>query len=183
MRVFIVPRKYYWCVLHFGANYLCKSALERDDLQIKLPLKWWSLQSSFVPRPHPKNRERGLVTLANFPVCAESAYYVTISCLTWSRGSQLLFTMALQSRWADLAAGKPCEARLVAYKYALTFWNLRFVKGLLALFPFLSGLGTSLLSSCVKIVVIENAWMWFLYSKQRLLTQHIWEFLQAFPNF
>ena len=25
----------------------------------------------------PENQERGLVTLANFPVCAESAYYVT----------------------------------------------------------------------------------------------------------
>ena len=39
-------------------------------------------QSSLVPRPHPKNRERGLVSLANFPVCAESAYYVTITYLT-----------------------------------------------------------------------------------------------------
>ena len=34
-------------------------------------------RSSLVPRPHPKNRERGLVSLANFPVCAESAYYAT----------------------------------------------------------------------------------------------------------
>ena len=24
--------------------------------------------------------------------------------------------------------------------------------------------------------------MWFLYSKQRLLTQHIWEFLQVTPG-
>ena len=27
-------------------------------------------------RPHPKYRERGLVSLANFPVCAESACYM-----------------------------------------------------------------------------------------------------------
>ena len=37
---------------------------------------------SFVPRPHPKNWERGLGSLANFPVCAESACYSTITCLT-----------------------------------------------------------------------------------------------------
>ena len=36
-----------------------------------------SYTTSLVPRPHPKNRERGLVSLANFPVCAESAYYAT----------------------------------------------------------------------------------------------------------
>ena len=33
------------------------------------------------PKALPKNQERGLVTLANFLVCAESAYYVTILCL------------------------------------------------------------------------------------------------------
>ena len=48
-------------------------------------------------------------------LCHMSAYYVTIMCLTWSHGSQLLFRMALQSRWSDLAtewlqAGKSCEA-------------------------------------------------------------------------
>ena len=48
-------------------------------------------------------------------LCHMSAYYVTIICLTWSHGSQLLFRMALQSRWSDLAtewlqAGKSCEA-------------------------------------------------------------------------
>ena len=59
--------------------------------------------TSLVPRPHPKNQERGLVTLANYLICAESAYYVTITCLLWSCGSQLPLTMALQSRWADLA--------------------------------------------------------------------------------
>ena len=37
---------------------------------------------SLVPRAPPKkNQERGLVTLANFLVCAESAYYVTITLL------------------------------------------------------------------------------------------------------
>ena len=35
---------------------------------------------SLVPRPTQKNRERGLVLLANFPVCAVSAVFV------WSRG-------------------------------------------------------------------------------------------------
>ena len=62
---------------------------------------WLLLWGSLVPRPRPKNWERGLVLLANFPVCAESGCYVTIACLTWSRCSQLL--MALQSRWTDLA--------------------------------------------------------------------------------
>ena len=32
---------------------------------------------TLVPRPHPKNRERGLVSLAKIPICAESAYYAT----------------------------------------------------------------------------------------------------------
>ena len=32
---------------------------------------------SLVPRPHPNIPERGLVTLANYLICAESAYYVT----------------------------------------------------------------------------------------------------------
>ena len=63
--------------------------------------------TSLVPRPHQKNQERGLVTLANYLICAESAYYVTIMCLLWSCGSQLLLTMALQSRWADLATEQP----------------------------------------------------------------------------
>ena len=38
--------------------------------------------SSLVPRPHPKNREMGLVLLANLPMCAESVRYATITCLT-----------------------------------------------------------------------------------------------------
>ena len=59
------------------------------------------------PGPTQKNQERGLVTLANYLVCAESAYYVRIMCLLWSRGSQLLLTMALQSRWAYLVTEQP----------------------------------------------------------------------------
>ena len=55
--------------------------------------------TSLVPRPYPKYRKRGLGTLANIPVCAESAYYVAI---TWSHGSQLLLTIAIQSWWTDL---------------------------------------------------------------------------------
>ena len=30
---------------------------------------------TLVPRPHSKNQERGLVSLVNFPICAESACY------------------------------------------------------------------------------------------------------------
>ena len=56
-----------------------------------------------IPMSHWKDREKGL---ANFLVCAESTYYVTITCLTWSRGSLPLLTVALQSRrtilvWSD----------------------------------------------------------------------------------
>ena len=29
---------------------------------------------TLVPRPHSKNQERGLVSLVNFPICAESAH-------------------------------------------------------------------------------------------------------------
>ena len=114
------------------------------------------------PGPTQKS-ERGLVTLANYLVCAESAYYVTITCLLRSRGSQLLLTMALQSRWADLATEQPQgnpvrqEQQPSKHKYAISFWNSRFTKSLLALFPFLSGLGTSLLPSRVKNVV---NWQW-----------------------
>ena len=48
------------------------------------------------------------------------------------------------------------------HKYAVSFWNL------VALFPFLNGLGTSLLPSRVKNVVIGNGRRWFLYSKWEL---------------
>ena len=34
-------------------------------------------ETSLVPRPHAKNRESGLVSLAKIPLCAESAYYAT----------------------------------------------------------------------------------------------------------
>ena len=131
--------------------------------------------TSFVLRPHPRNQERGLVTLANYLICAESAYYVTITCLLRSRGSQLLLTMALQSRWADLAMEQPqgnpvrhtytyiCYMQYNTHKYAISFWNSRFTKSLLASFQFLSGLGTSLLPSHVKNVVIGNGQTWFLH--------------------
>ena len=72
--------------------------------------------------------------------------------------------------------------RLSKRKYALSFWNLRLAKSLLASLPFLNGLGTSLLSSHVKNAVIGNGQTWFLYSKRRLLTQHIWEVLQVWPG-
>ena len=61
--------------------------------------------------------------------------------------------------------------------------NLRFARTLLASFPFLDGLGMSLLSSHLKnVVIIGNGRTWFLYSKWRLLTQHIQEFLQVWPG-
>ena len=43
------------------------------------PTQFTQEEGSLVPRSHPKNRERDLVSLANFLVCAESAYYVEIS--------------------------------------------------------------------------------------------------------
>ena len=96
----------------------------------KTPLSlWWQTWTSLslwdypCPQAPPKYWERGLVTLATFLVCtllvcAESAYYVTITCLLWSRGSQLLFTMALQSRWTDLpTCTERSEANPVRQEY------------------------------------------------------------------
>ena len=61
------------------------------------------------------------------------------------------------------------------------------MKNLLVSFPFLNGLGTSLLLSHVKNLVIGNEGTRFIFSKRRLLTQHTWELLQArlgpFPDF
>ena len=57
-----------------------------------------------------------------------------------------------------------------------------FIKSLSASFPFSNGLGTSLQLSRVKNSVIGNGQTWFLYSKRRLLTQHIREFLQMTPG-
>ena len=50
---------------------------------------------SLVSWPHLKYQEKGLVTLAKFLVCAESAYYVTAHIYMRSHGSWLLLTMAL----------------------------------------------------------------------------------------
>ena len=49
------------------------------------------------------------------------------------------------------------EQQPIKHKYAISFWNSRFTKSLLPSFPFLSGLGTSLLPSRVKNVV---NWQW-----------------------
>ena len=51
--------------------------MELDNCSVPMEVDTGSL----VPRSHPKNWERGLVTLASFPVCAESAYYLTHSKL------------------------------------------------------------------------------------------------------
>ena len=53
---------------------------------------------------------------------------------------------------------------------------------MLASFPLSNGLGTSLLLSRVKNVVVGNGQTWFLYSKRRLLTRHIQELLQVTPG-
>ena len=79
--------------------------------------------------------------------------------------------------------GKSCDkSSSLASINTLSFWNSRFTKSLLASFQFLSGLGTSLLPSCVKNVVIGNGRTWFLHSKWRLLTHHIRKFLQMRPG-
>ena len=54
-----------------------KVHMELDNCSVPMEVDTGRL----VPRPHPKNWERGLVTLASFPVCAESAYYRTHSKL------------------------------------------------------------------------------------------------------
>ena len=56
------------------------------------------------------------------------------------------------------------------------------MKSLLASFPFSNGPGMSLLLSLLKNVVFGNGQTRFLYSKQRLQTQHIREFLQVTPG-
>ena len=59
-----------------------------------------------------------------------------------------------------------------------------FMESMLASFPFSNGLGTSLPLSHVKNLVIGNGRMWFLYSKWRLLTQHILQVIPGpFPDF
>ena len=79
---------------------------------------------------------------------------------------QLLLTMTLQSRWTGLAT-EWLQANPSKCKYALSFWNSESL--LTASFPFSNGFATNLLTSRVKIVVIGNGQMWFLYSKGRLL--------------
>ena len=141
---------------------------------------------SLIPRPHLKNRER------NFLVCAKSAYYVTITCLTWSCGSQLLLTMALQSRW-DHAAEK-LQTNPVRQEYSslasvptLYVSEIRGLWKVCLLCSHFQILRMSLLLSHVKNLVIGSGRTWFLYSIRRLLTQQIREFLQVgqgpFPIF
>ena len=92
--------------------------------------------------------------------------------------------MALQSRWTDLATERLqiLRGRSSKCNYALSSWNSRLMKSLLALFPFPNSLGTSLLLSHVKNLVIGNEGTWFVYSKRRLLTQHMQELLQMWPG-
>ena len=83
----------------------------------------------------------------------------------------------LRSDYRQILWGKSTKRN-----YVLSFWNSTFTKSLLASFPFSNGLRTSLPLSCVKNSVIANGRTWFLYSKQRLLTQHIRKFLHVTPG-
>ena len=123
----------------------------------------------------------GLFTLENFLVCAESAYYVTTTylipdyvvasfCCWWH--CRVDEQILLWSNYRQILWGKSKSKHIY---YALSFWNLRFTKSLVASFQYL-------LSSCVKNVVIGNGRKWFLYSKWRLLTQHIREYLPVWPG-
>ena len=58
----------------------------------------------------------------------------------------------------------------------------KYTKSPLSSFPFSNGLGTSLSPPCVKNVVTGNERTWFLYSKWRILTQHIQKFLHVWPG-
>ena len=58
---------------------------------------------------------------------------------------------------------------------------MRFTKILLAWFAFSNGPGMSLLQY-LHIYWLAKDKTWFIYSKQRLLTQHIHEFLQLWPG-
>ena len=83
------------CIQHSTPQntYVAEDQLPQSSASSIVKKRRSSLPStSLVPRPHPKNQERGLVTLANYLIC------VTITCLLWSRASQLPLMMALQSR-------------------------------------------------------------------------------------
>ena len=85
--------------------------------------------------------------------------------------------MALQSKWTDLG-----KKRLVANSERVLhtdvkrkvskFWCLQKVWKPRS--HFLNSLGTGLLSHMVKNLVIGYGWMWFVYSKRRLLMQLIY---------
>ena len=97
-----------------------------------------------------------------------------VASYCWSVDEQIL----LWNDYRQILWGKSIWY-LKKCQYALSFWNLRFTKSLLFLFPFSNGLRMSLLLSCVKNLVISNGRTWFIYSKGRLLTQQIQEFLQV----
>ena len=70
-----------------GIHTVLTAALKQPSLKAAVGVHDYSLVQplvqplvSLVPRAPPKNRERGLVSLAKIPVCAVSAVFV------WSRG-------------------------------------------------------------------------------------------------
>ena len=106
-------------------------------------------------------------------------YHVVASyCWRWQYkiGEQIL----LWSAYKQILWGKSSSLASVT-SYAVSFWNLRFMESMLATFLFSSGLGMSL-PLPVKNLVTDNGRMWYVYSKQRLLTQRIRRFLQVWPG-
>ena len=145
--------------------------------------KWWSY-TSLVPKPHPKRPGHTCKLACTCWVsilcnnCALHDHVVASYCWWhYSVDEQIL----LQSDYRQILWGKSSSLASKC-SYALSFWKLRFMKSLLASFPFSNGLGTSLLLSRAKNLVIGNGRTWFLYSKWRLLTQRIQEFLQVWPG-
>ena len=75
----------------------------------------------------------------------------------WDENHTLLVWNSYRCFCCFSAAVLRQEQQPIKHKYAISFWNSRFTKSLLPSFPFLSGLGTSLLLSRVKNVV---NWQW-----------------------
>jgi len=102
--------------------------------------------------------------------------WVSILCnnyLMWSLG-QFPFMMAIQSRWTDLAT-EWLQANLTGVKFEVCEESASLV-------PIRSQFKWSWNESAIFTCQEVGNWQWFLYSKWRLLTQHIWEFLQVWPD-
>ena len=102
------------------------------------------------PQALPENQERGLVTLSHVHItcqsCALCDHMLASYCWQWHYRVDEQILLWSDCRQILLHVGK---SKLSMHKYTPSFWNLRFTKSLLATFPFLNGLRTSLLLSCV----------------------------------